>query len=79
MNLIKRNKNVKINYYNENGLIVTESFNELFTRLFLHEQDHLDGKSFHSIALKKIEIRKLQDKHFLDTWNNEQVIKNLMI
>ena len=79
MALIERNKHVKISYFNQVGLTMTEDLNELFTRLFLHEYDHLEGKSFSDKALKKVEISKLENENYLDKWNKEQMSKNLLI
>ena len=79
MALIERPKNVSISYFNEKGVLINESFNDLFTRIFLHEYEHLQGKHFQDNAIKKVPISKLQESYFYKNWHDEQEKRDLLL
>jgi hypothetical protein len=79
MALIERPRKVKVSYQNEKGTVITEELSELFSRIFLHEYDHLEGKVFLNEAIQRVEIKKLENPDYNDQWMTEQEEKNLLI
>ena len=79
MALIERPRKVKVSYQNQKGIKITEELSDLFSRIFLHEYDHLEGKVFQNDAIQRIEIKKLENPDYNDRWLTEQQEKNLLI
>ena len=79
MALIERNKYIRISYLNENGTQKEEDLSSLFSRIVLHEFEHLDGKNFQDKALQKVSIAHLQEEVFSKNWHEEQYEKDLLL
>ena len=61
---ILRKPNIKVNYFDENWVEHTESYNGLAARVIQHEYDHIEGKLFTD---KLSPLRKAMLKNRLDS------------
>jgi peptide deformylase len=61
---VKRNETIGVEYYDENGVLKTNTFSGITARCFQHELDHLNGIKFTSYVGKTsiLMAKKRQDK-----------------
>ena len=60
---VERSESIEVTYLNEKGELISEKANELLSRAFQHENDHLDGILFVdkiSPVAKRLVNKKLQ-------------------
>lgn len=57
---VTRKSNIRIEYYDENGVFHEQEFDGLAARVIQHEYDHLEGKVFvdHLSSIKKMVLKR---------------------
>jgi len=87
---VKRPTSIVATYYNEKGEQVTNRFQGLTSRVFQHEYDHMEGKTFQSrvsqlkwnLAIKKRNhikaklVKKYTQKTLIDIYNEVKDAEN---
>ena len=69
--LKERPANIRAKWYDIEGKITQEELNQSWTRIFLHEIDHLRGNKFFEEFIRKDELRILKDKNTCEIWLKE--------
>ncbi len=70
---VKRPSAIRVKYYNERGELIVNSLQGIEARVFLHEYDHLEGKSFTQRVSKLVVKRGVDKMHKM----NKQFKSNL--